>query len=96
VGNTNDGGITAADISADGSYFAIANYQEIWAWPVNRAAGETVASVLAANPVGPSHQLYGSGWGSESLAFNPDRSRFYTLAEGAGSGLKYVNLTYSD
>lgn len=94
VGNTNDGGITAADISADGKYFAISNYQEIWAWSVNRAAGETISSVLVANSVGPYHRLFGSGWGSESITFSPDRSRFYTLAEGSGSSLKYVNLTY--
>jgi hypothetical protein len=93
--STNDGGITSADISADGSYFAICNYEEIFAWSVNRAAGQTVASVLAANAVAPYYHHFTSGWGSESIAFSPDRSRFYTLAEGAGSALKYVDLTYS-
>lgn len=93
-GNTNNGGITGADISADGSYFAICNYQEIWAWSVDRAAGQTITSVLQANSVGPYHRLFGSGWGSESIAFSPDRLRLYTLAEGAGASLKYVALTY--
>jgi hypothetical protein len=95
-GNTNNGGATAADISADGSYFAICNYQEIWAWSVDRAAGETISSVLQANTVGPYYRLFGSSWGSESLAFSLDRSKFYTLAEGAGASLKYVNLSYSN
>ncbi len=96
VGNTNDGGITGADMSANGAYFAICNYQEVWAWSVNRAAGETISSVLQANTVGPYYRLFGSGWGSESIAFSNDRLRLYTLAEGSGASLKYVNLTYSN
>jgi hypothetical protein len=93
-GNPNNGGITGADISADGKYFAICNYFEIWAWSVNRSAGETISSVLMANSVGPTHRLFSSGWGSEAIAFSPNRDRFYTMSEGSNSSLKYVELTY--
>jgi hypothetical protein len=92
--STNDGGITGADISADGSYIAICNYQEVWVW--NRTPGQTVEQCLDANTIGPVYRFYPSGWGAESIAFDTQDKpgRIYTIAEGAGSSLKYVTVAY--
>jgi hypothetical protein len=92
--STNNGGITGADISADGSYIAINNYQEVWIWNRNVAGGETVAQALA--NAADVYRWYPSGWGAESIAFDTpvQPMRIYTIAEGAGSSLKYVSVVY--
>ncbi len=90
----NPGGITGADISSDGKYFVICNYEELWGWPVNRSAGETVSSSLIRYSEGPFYRRFASGWGSESITFSVDRQKIYTLPEGASANLVSVDLTY--
>jgi hypothetical protein len=84
---TNDGGITACDISPDGRFFFINNYQEMWGWTRNVAGGQTMTQMLTAQPIGPVYQSWpgtaavpggagaiASAWGSESVAVGKVKS----------------------
>ncbi len=93
----NNGGITGADISEDGRYFAVCNYEEIFAW--TRDPAKTIAQTITAAPAGNAYRRYVPGssdtWGSESLTFDRGTSpaRIYTMGEGANASLKYVPFT---
>lgn len=98
--STNNGTATAADISADGRWVVVCNYQEIFMW--ERGDTQTIAEMFAAAPISPYYQGYiptgtgSSAWGSESIAFAPglNPGRLYTLGESVGtSSVKYVPLT---
>ena len=88
-------GATAADISADGKYIIIRNYEEATVWKRDVAAGETVSEAFNDRPTGDSYVDFTFSGLIESIAFNPDRTRVYHLAEGTTTILKYSTITYT-
>ncbi len=104
---TQNGGITAMDISANGRYITICNYQEIWVWTRDVTNGQTVGEAMTGNPTGDVHRAFvsvaatpttpaiSSAWGTEAIAFDiGDKPGFlYTLPETGQ--LKRVALTYA-
>jgi hypothetical protein len=84
-------GLTAADISADGSMIVVKNLEEAWVWPRN--TGQSVDSALSNNtPVYLPLALgltamIGTG---EAIAFALDGSKFYTVVEN-GNHYGYFN-----
>jgi len=68
----------AGDVSPDGKEIIIKNYDQIFYW--RRAANESLADVLAKEPLGLPYKKEKQG---ESLAWNLNASGYYTLSEQA-------------
>ncbi len=76
-------GPTAADVSADGRWLVVKNPSETFLWW--RAPGQTLAALLATQPLAPCRFASGPG---EAIGFTTDAQHLYTVAEGIGSTLR--------
>lgn len=76
---------TAADISSDGAAIAVRTYASVFVW--DRPEGTTVGQALQAEPCRAPSPDEGQG---EALAFAPDGSGYYTVAEGASPPVWFV------
>jgi hypothetical protein len=79
--------VTAADISADGSYIGMRTYSTALIWV--RQDGVTVIDAMSTTPCSANLTYEPQG---ETFAFKPDRSGYTTISEGAYSKVHTFEL----
>jgi hypothetical protein len=74
------GGVSAGDISADGSVMVLRREDQGWLW--RRAEGESVGDALKREPQKIAVRGKKQGENGEAIALAPDGRSYYTVSEG--------------